>query len=188
MPSTSIVEQEPQNSVGRSSFAGRFLSLLKKGEEGFLCLLLTAMIILACLQIILRSVFSGGLMWADPLLRYMVLWSGLLGAALATSKGEHISLDLASLIIPEKYLIFVQLCCHIFSSIVAAILLWASILFLREEMLFSSGDLLGIPAWCWNVIFPFAFFLISSRYAIQSCIALSGCYRLFMQSGSKGVN
>ena len=188
MPSTSIVEQKPQNSIEHSSWFSSFLSLLKKGEEGFLCLLLTSMIMLACLQIILRSVFSGGLMWAEPLLRYMVLWGGLLGATLATSKGEHISLDLASLIIPEKYLIFVQLCCHLFSSLVAGILCWASILFLREEMLFGAGDLLGIPSWCWNVIFPFAFFLISSRYLLQSCIALVGCYRFFVQSGSKGVD
>ena len=45
-------------------------------EETFLCLLLFSMILLACVQIFLRFFFSGGFAWADPLLRYMVLWAG----------------------------------------------------------------------------------------------------------------
>ncbi len=181
------MERKPLNNPEKNSFLSRSLYLLQKGEEGFLCLLLTAMIILACLQIILRSVFSGGLIWAEPLLRYMVLWGGLLGAALATSKGEHISLDLAPLIIPEKYLIFVQLCCHLFSSAVAAILCWASILFLREEMIFSTGELLRMPAWCWNLIFPLAFFLICCRYVILSCVSIFACCRFAAGSDHRGV-
>ncbi|HSL40042.1 MAG TPA: hypothetical protein VK857_06700, partial [Desulforhopalus sp.] len=48
------------------------------GEEILLGLLLSAMIRLACLQIILRTFFAGGLFWADPVLRYLVIWSGFL--------------------------------------------------------------------------------------------------------------
>ena len=60
------------------------LALFDRVEEKMLCLLLAAMIVLACLQIFLRTAVSGGLLWIDPLLRYLVLWSGLLGAVAAS--------------------------------------------------------------------------------------------------------
>ena len=52
-------------------------SILSWTEEAFLCLLLFSMILLACVQIFLRIFYSSGILWADPLLRYMVIWVGL---------------------------------------------------------------------------------------------------------------
>lgn len=145
----------------------RTLSLLRFGarfEEGVLCLLLAAMILLACLQIALRTFFAGGLLWADPLLRYLVLWSGLLGAAMATSRGEHIALDLAGYLLPEKLQPLVQLCCNTFSLVTSGFLTWASILFLLSEIEYGGPGPLDIPTWSWNLIFPLAFGLITLRY------------------------
>jgi TRAP-type C4-dicarboxylate transport system permease small subunit len=135
-------------------------------EEGVLCLLLTTMIVLACLQIMLRSFFSSGLLWADPLIRYMVLWSGLLGASMATSRGNHIALDLAGYLIPERFQPLVQLICYIFSAITSSFLVWASILFIRSEIEYGSLGLFEFPTWSWNSIFPLAFSLIAFRYII----------------------
>jgi TRAP-type C4-dicarboxylate transport system permease small subunit len=126
------------------------------------------MIILACLQIVLRGVFSSGLLWADPLLRYLVLWSGLLGAAMATSRGSHIALDLAGYLLPKRFLAVVQLLCHLFSAITAGFLTWASVLFIRSEAEFGSPGLFDLPTWGWNMIFPLAFSLITLRYLILS--------------------
>jgi TRAP-type C4-dicarboxylate transport system permease small subunit len=135
-------------------------------EEGVLCLLLTTMIVLACLQILLRSVFSSGLLWADPLIRYMVLWSGLLGASMATSRGQHIALDLAGYLIPERFQPLVQLICYVFSAITSGFLVWASVLFIRSEIEYGSPGLFALPTWSWNSIFPLSFSLITLRYVI----------------------
>ncbi|SHO43237.1 TRAP transporter small permease [Desulfopila aestuarii] len=142
-------------------------SLAQKGarfEELVLCLLLGFMIVLACVQIALRTFFGGGLLWADPLLRYLVLWSGLLGASMATSRGEHIALDLAGYLLPEKLQPLVQLACHLFALITSGFLTWASILFIQSEIEYGSPGLLDIPTWGWNMIFPLAFLLITLRY------------------------
>lgn len=133
-------------------------------EEILLCLLLTAMIVLTCVQIALRIFFASGLLWADPLLRYLVLWSGLLGASMATSRNEHIALDLAGYLLPKQLLPLVQLVCHLFSFITSCFLTYAAILFLQSEIQFGSPGLLAIPSWGWNVIFPLAFGLIALRY------------------------
>lgn len=129
-----------------------------------LCLLLVAMIGLACLQIVLRTFFSSGLLWADPLLRYLVLWSGLLGAVLATSRGKHIALDLAGYLIPDRLLPLVSFAANLFSVVVAGMLTWASVLFLQSEIEFGSPGLFNLPSWLWNSIFPLAFGLITLRY------------------------
>jgi TRAP-type C4-dicarboxylate transport system permease small subunit len=137
-------------------------------EEGFLCLLLVAMILLACLQIALRTIFSEGLLWADPLLRYMVVWSGMFGAAVATKKGKHIGMDIASYLVPAGLRSWLQLLIHFFSTLVAGFLTWAAVIFVRNEAEFGGTSLLAIPSWAWNLVFPLAFGLITCRFFAAS--------------------
>ena len=134
-------------------------------EETFLCLLLTSMIILACVQISLRFFFSGGFTWADPLLRHMVLWAGLFGAAVATKKGKHISIDIISHLLPDRYKPWLQAVLNFFSAGVCCVLTYAAINFVRDEALGGRG-LLHIPSWGLNLVFPIAFGIISLRFLI----------------------
>lgn len=150
-----------------------WLQRLARFEEIVLCLLLAAMILLSCLQIGLRTFFASGLLWADPLLRYLVLWSGLLGAAMATSRNEHISLDLAGYLIPERLQPLIGLACNLFSLATAGCLTWAAILFLQSEIEYGGPGLLDVPSWGWNMIFPLAFGLITLRYLGLSCSSIA---------------
>lgn len=153
-----------------------FLRFTSRAEEAILCLLLLSMIGLACLQIILRSGFSSGLLWADPLIRYLVLWSGLLGAAMATSRGKHIALDVGVHLIPRRLYPWIRLLTHLFSTVVAAGLTWSAYLFIRSEIEYGGPGLFDVPTWYWNLIFPLAFVLITFRYLI---LFLSTAFRLF---------
>ena len=102
-------------------------------EEAFLCLVLFAMIILACLQIFLRTFYASGILWIDPLLRYLVIWAGLFGAAVATKQSKHISIDIISHIVPEKYLPWLQILLNVFSASVCIILAYAAVKFVRDH-------------------------------------------------------
>jgi len=144
-------------------------------EQIFLCLLLSSMIILACLQILMRSMFSSGFMWADPLLRYLVLWSGLFGAAAATRQGKHISIDVASYLLPEKVQPWLQVALNLFATVVCLFLTYAAILFVTEEASYGGRALLSIPSWLLNMAFPLAFGLISLRFLIR---AISGAAKM----------
>lgn len=152
-------------------------TLGRRLEEGFLCLLLVGMILLACLQIVLRGLFSGGLLWADPLLRYLVLWTGMLGAAVATRHGKHIALDVLSYLVPAGLKSWLNLLIHFFSALVAGALTWAAILFVRNEAAFGGTSLLSVPAWAWNLVFPLAFGLIACRFfaaGVADLLAIAG--------------
>jgi len=140
------------------------LRLLDKGERMLLCLLLTLMIVLACVQIILRTFFATGLLWADPLLRYLVLWCGLFGAVTATSQGKHIALDITANHLPIKLEPWIVLITHLFCTLAAGGLTWAGWRFLGGEVEFGGLGPLSLPFWFWNGIFPLAFGLITLKY------------------------
>ena len=141
---------------------GRRLNFM---EEAFISLLLLGMIFLASLQIFMRTFFGSGLVWADPLLRYFVLWVGMLGAALATRYGKHITIDILSHLLPGRGVIWLNLLLNLFAAVVCGSLTWAALLFIKNEIAFGSGrELVGIPVWALNLIFPFAFALMAARF------------------------
>ncbi|MCF8056703.1 MAG: TRAP transporter small permease [Desulfocapsa sp.] len=147
--------------LGRQS-----LTIEKRLIDTLLCLLLVVLIVLACLQICLRTFFSSGLLWADPLLRYLVLWCGMFGAVVATRENKHIAIDVVGYLAPEQAKPWIGLGINIFSTLVAAVLTWAAIIFVRNEFHFGNSPLLSVPSWIWNLIFPMAFGLITIHFIL----------------------
>ena len=156
---------------------------LENIEEAVLCLLLAAMIVLACVQIFLRTAVSGGLLWIDPLLRYLVLWSGLLGAVAATGQGKHIAIDLFGGRLPAAVTPYLDVVVQLFSCLAAAGLTWAGWLFLSGEIESGGQGPLDLPLWVWNAIFPLAFALI----AVKSCLLLGLRLRDLLSGTTSGA-
>ena len=138
-------------------------------EETFLCLLLISMIILACVQIFLRFFFSGGFAWADPLLCYMVIWVGLFGASVATKRSKHISIDIISHLVPEKFLPWLHAFINFFAGSVCIAITYAAVIFVRDEAFYGGRGILDIPSWGLNLAYPIAFGIIAGRFLILSC-------------------
>jgi len=150
--------------------------IFSRAEETFLCALLFAMILLACVQIFLRIFYSSGILWADPLLRYMVLWAGLLGAAVATKQSKHISIDIISHLVPERFLPLLRVLLNCFSTTVCIILTGAAVKFVHDEALYGGRAILDIPSWVLNIIYPLAFGIIAVRFlllALQDLLILA---------------
>ncbi len=159
---------------------------LAKIEESILSLFLLVMILLTCAQIILRTFFSSGISWADPFLRYLVLWTGFLGAAMATSQGKHIAMDVIGFLIPESLQAWLRITTNLFSAVVAGFLTWSAYLFIQSEMQFGSSRLLDTPSWIWNLIFPIAFALISLRFLMAVWAATREIIRPHKSSERRG--
>jgi TRAP-type C4-dicarboxylate transport system permease small subunit len=149
------------------------LHVVVRIEELLLAIMLTVMILLACYQIGLRWFTSGGLAWIDPLLRYMVLWSGLLGAVLATARDGHISLDVTSYLLSDRLKGWLTILTQGFSACVAFFLFRATLLFIRSEIEYGGTTLFNLPSWGWNIIFPIAFGLICFHFSVATLQAVS---------------
>jgi TRAP-type C4-dicarboxylate transport system permease small subunit len=51
------------------------------------------MLAIVFIQVVLRYIFSAPLSWAEEMTRYLLVWTSCLGAAYATKKGLHVSLQ-----------------------------------------------------------------------------------------------
>ena len=158
MPDTIPPEESPDIP------AGRVATIINRIEDGFLVSLLVFMIGLAFLQIVLRNGFDSGIIWADGLIRILVLWIGLVGAMVASRNGNHINIDIVTKYLPHQVKNVVESVVALFTILVCGVVAWYSLDFIRFEFEDGSQAFAGIPAWICEVIIPVAFSVISLRY------------------------
>lgn len=143
----------------------RWTERLAQLEDFILALLLGGMILLASTQILLRNVFDSGLTWADPLLRVMVLWLGLLGALAASRGNRHIVIDVLGPFMGPVNKRRAAVVTHAFTAIVCVAISWFATQFVISEHATSLTGALGIPIWILEAVIPLAFGLMGLRYA-----------------------
>ena len=157
------------------------MNKLHNVEDSILALLLLTMILLATSQIFLRNLFDSGIVWADPLLRVMVLWLGLLGALAATRENKHITIDLLTRFLSEQTQYVAKSFTNLFSAVITSIIAYHSMRFVIMEYEGNAKAFLSMPAWIMELIMPVAFGLISLRFVIHFFI--NG--RLFLANKNK---
>jgi TRAP-type C4-dicarboxylate transport system permease small subunit len=155
----------------------RFDILLNKLEGGLLILFLSAMILLAFAQVVLRNVFFAGILWGDILLRHLVLWIGFLGAAIATSNGRHISIDALTRFLPTRPRQAVSVLTHLFAAAICYLLLRGSITFIRNEIAMQTTVYESIPSWYGEIIIPVGFGLLVVHFVIRAVVGLQSFVR-----------
>ena len=147
----------------------RLLAILVGIETALLVLALSTMVVLAFGQVILRNIFGTSFLWGDPLVRQMVLWTGFLGASLATKDGRHITIDAFTKYIPQRPRAIIA----IGTSIAAAVITWfladAAWIFLVDEKAAGGELFLGIPSWVGLLIIPVGYWLITLHFIVRAC-------------------
>ena len=145
-----------------------WIKRLHRVEDALLVLLLTAMIVLAGTQILLRNFFDSGIVWIDPLLRVLVLWLGLLGAMVATRNNKHISIDLLSRFLKRDIYCLVQSVVAQISAWTCLVIAWYGLNWIRLDYEDGVTSFAGIPAWMLEIIIPVAFASVGLRYLLKS--------------------
>ena len=155
------------------SLPTRALAFLHRVEDLFLAALLAMMVVLAPLQIVLRLGFDEGLIWADPLLRVLVLWVGLVGAVSASRGDRHISIDVLSRFAPPRVRAVMAVVTSLFTAVVSALVAYHSGRFVASERDYGSMAFSGIEAWIFQVVIPIAFGIIALRYLLYTSREMS---------------
>jgi C4-dicarboxylate transporter DctQ subunit len=135
-------------------------------ENGSLVILLSGMMILAVGQIVLRIFFNYGFVWADELIKLMVLWIALIASVAAARNNKHLRIDVLSHFVPEKYVRVPRLIVEAFTAFMCGVLAWESWRFLNLTIEFEDTVLVDIPAWIAYSVLPLAFALITYRFAL----------------------
>lgn len=146
--------------------AGSRWRWLHRAEDLVLAFLLGLLVLLAVMQIVLRTVFDTGLLWLDPLLRALVLWVAMLGAMVAAREGRHIGMDLASRMLPPVPARIARLASWLFAAAVSALLAWQAGRMVADERALGAIAFARVPVWWLQAILPVAFAVIALRLAL----------------------
>lgn len=141
-------------------------------ENALLVLLLCAMMLLAVGQIVLRIGFNSGLLWADELLKILVLWIALVASVAASRSRRHLRIDVLSRYVPERYARAPEVIVDAFAAFICGLIAWNS----ARYIVLSLGDtvLLDTPAWLAHGVLPVAFLLMCYRFTLHFAAGLLG--------------
>ncbi|HNP34955.1 MAG TPA: TRAP transporter small permease [Woeseiaceae bacterium] len=150
--------------------AGRFV------ENLALVILLSGMMLLAVGQIAMREIFSSGLIWADELIKLIVLWLALFGSIAACRDNRHIRIDALSHLLSAIAVSIVRIVVDTFAAVVCFVIAWHAWRYLKLEIEFGDTLMVNTPAWIAHMVVPFAFAVLGYRFLVlvgQQVIAIA---------------
>ncbi len=147
--------------------AERYRGVGANVERAVLTAVILSMVLLSALQIALRNIFESGLLWIDPLLRHLVLWTCFLGAAAATSRGRHIQIDLVGIFVKQGLLR--ERLQRISSALAAGVCLalaGGGYTYLQQERDAGASAFLGLASWQAQSVLYFGFVFLAYRFVV----------------------
>jgi len=156
---------------------------LAKIEEILLALLLVSMVVVAALQVLLRNLWDTSIDWADISVQNATVLLGLLGAAVATSEGRHLNIDILSRALKGRAKTVLRVMINIFGVFICYLLTtggwetfrvnygpwlenapegWSAAQNLKQQ--FLEGN---IPQWLSQLFLTLGFGLISFHFLLR---------------------
>lgn len=157
--------------------------ILAKIEEILLALLLVSMVVVAALQVLLRNLWDTSIDWADISVQNATVLLGLLGAAVATSEGRHLNIDILSRALKGRAKTVLRVIINIFGVYICFLLTaggwetfrvnygpwlenvpegWSAAHNLKQQ--FLEGN---IPQWLSQLFLPLGFGLIGLHFFLR---------------------
>ncbi len=130
--------------------------------------------ILAVGQIVLRQIFNTGFIWADELIKLIVLWLAMVGSVAAARDNRHIRIDLLSHLLSDNVIRYIRVIVDLFAAGVCVVLSWHAWRYLQLEIEFEDTVLIDTPAWILHIIVPVAFALLAYRFVVGAAAGIAG--------------
>ncbi len=135
-------------------------------ENTALIVLLGGMILIAFAQIVMRELLDTGVIWADELVKIMVLWLAMIGSIAAARDDRHIRIDVLSHLLPDKAMAVTRMVVDLFAAAVCVVIAWHAWRYLQLEIEFEDTVLVDTPAWVAHIVVPVAFALTGYRFVV----------------------
>jgi len=106
---------------------GRLDAALGRGCEFTLIVFLTAMSVAVFLEVIFRYLLHFPLFWTEEFARYCLVWSSLLGAAVAVRRGQHIAVTVFIERLPRRAARAATLAAQASVAVILAVMFWGGV-------------------------------------------------------------
>lgn len=153
----------------------RVLSALDKGvarlETAALVVVVAVLLVIAFVQVVLK-LCGLGIQWLEMLSRWLVLWVGFLGGAVASHQGRHITIDVISRFAKGKTRRLLGVVINAVAAVLALALCRISLIYLSQKIsdatvAFSVGEI-NIYEWWMASVVPVGFALMVWHFAVQA--------------------
>ena len=106
----------------------KFISdLIDRLSRVLLVVILSAMALAVFAQVLFRYVIPLPLFWTEEFARYCLVWASLLGAAVATKRGQHIAVTFVMERLPARLHRFFRVVALFSVAVILAIIMWGGI-------------------------------------------------------------
>lgn len=146
----------------------RYIARLDNIENIILVALIAIMAILAIAQILLRNFFHSGMVWAEPMMRSLVLWVAMVGAMVATRENKHICIDVLNNWLSDRSRGYVSVLTQAFASFVCFIIAWHSLRFVMQEAEQTTMAFAFVPTWIVTTVIPVSFLVMAVRFGLYA--------------------
>ncbi len=156
------------------NFRHKITRILNALETGFLVLLVALLLLSGLAQFFLRNFFHTGLLWLEPLSRYLVLWITFLGALKAAGEERHIRIDLVPRLLKGRARTLFDIMASLSAATVCLFLARWALDFLRMEREFGGMAFLAVPTWIALAAIPVGFLCLGLRMGGRAIQELLG--------------
>ena len=101
--------------------------IVNRITEVILVVVLSAMAVVVFLQVIFRYVLNFPLFWTEEFARYCLVWSSLLGSAVAVKRGQHIAVTIIVERVPTGVQRVLKIVTLVSVVVILTIILWGGI-------------------------------------------------------------
>ncbi len=153
----------------------RLDSLLASLEETLIALLIaSASLILFC-NVVARYVFNTGVVWAEELVRYEIIWLVFIGGSVAARKGIHIGVDVILHVLPRRGAQAVRVVVAALCVVFCLALAWYGFDLVSLTRRFGQKTpAMQMPFWIVQLAIPVGATLMALRFAQRLWAELAG--------------
>ncbi|PCJ80304.1 MAG: hypothetical protein COA57_15055 [Flavobacteriales bacterium] len=139
--------------------------LFEKLEKAVAILLISAIVLIVFASTVARYLFNEPIFGADRLATYMMVWLGLIGFQIASSKLRHIDIEFLKARVNQSTKCLMNMATSLLSAVFLGILFWISLDYLQASIELNDKDIVfEIPLWYIILILPISFGISAVRY------------------------
>lgn len=113
----------------------------------------------------LNWIGSGGIIWAQKLALYFMLWGGLFGTVCASAKGAHLRPEIADKVLPKALIPYVKIAEQLVIASFFLFLSYLSFLYITDSIEQDEvNPVTEIHLWKVQLIFPYIFTSMGLRH------------------------
>ncbi|TDL81254.1 TRAP transporter small permease [Palleronia sediminis] len=135
-------------------------------EEVFIAILLGSASVILFANVVARYGFNTGVVWAEEVVRYQIIWLVFIGSSVAVRKGIHIGIDALPQVLPAPLAHALRVAVLCICVLFCAALLYYSILLVMQTRAFGQKtSAMQMPFWIVQLAIPIGAGLMGLRFS-----------------------